>query len=174
MKKRIIIAVFLGIMFGLFIVAQCVYAGVLVDEKNNYSFEYPFDWQVEHFPNSKDLVKADMIKNKATGVQVRVYRNKRSARDFYERHVTDFMEAMEGHWGGDMVVLNKQEKKLGGYDCYMVSFDFTRRDGSRWFLKQHLWPRNGEILMLQSGTPYKYRNLDEPAFDSIAGSLEMR
>ena len=171
---RSIITVVLLTVACLFLFGGILNAGTLSDGQNGYSFEYPFNWTGKTFPGSHDLVKGEMVRDNKTGSQVRVYPNNGSADDFYEWYVTDFMKQMEGHWGGKMYVLNKEYLNIGGVPCFVVTFDFTRRDTSRWFFKQYLWPRRGNMLVLQAGTPYEHRQLDEPAFDSIAGSIELR
>ena len=148
-----------------------VQAGIFEDPVNGYSFEYPFGWKAQGFPNSKNLIKGEINKGKDIGVQIRIYPTKGDLRNFTEWYVEDFMQQMQKHWGGNMVVFDQQFTIVARHECFVVSFDFTRRDNKRWFFKQYLWPIDKGILILQSGTLFKLRLLNEPEIDSIARSL---
>ena len=150
-----------------------LWAQVLKDEQNGYSFEYPFGWQAKVFKNSRNLVKGEIVKDKDTGLQIRIYETKNNLQDFVEWYTADFIRQMEGHWGGDMVVFDQQFTNIAGRECFVVIFDFVRKDNKRWFLKQHMWLIEGGILVLQSGTPFELRLLSEPDIYKIARSLKL-
>lgn len=147
-------------------------AGVLIDNINGYSFEYPDQWKAKKFPNSKNLIKGEINKNNNTGMQIRVYPSKEDFREFVQDYVNDFMQQMQKHWSGQMVIISKEYTIVSGYDCFVVSFDFTRKDKKRWFFKQYLWPRDNDVLIIQSGTTYQLRSLNEPLIDEVAKSLK--
>ncbi len=149
-----------------------VQAAVLEDTVNGYSFEYPFDWKARAMPASKNLIKGEVNKDNNTGVQIRIYQNTGNFRKFVDWYVDDFMQQMHKHWGGKMRIINEEFTSVAGYECFVISFDFTRRDNKRWFLKQYLWPDGSEVLILQSGTLFELRTLNEPAIDWIAKSLK--
>ena len=164
--------VFLVAAFIVLLMQCSAVAGILEDSVNGYSFEYPFGWKAQVFPDSKDLVKAEINKEANTGVQIRIYKTKRDLRNFLEWYVEDFMRQMQKHWGGDMVVYDQKFANVAGQECFVVMFDFIRRDNKRWFLKQYLWPVDNGVLVLQSGTLFELRLLNEPEIDSIARSLK--
>lgn len=171
-RKRCCVLIVLMFVFIVFFNSSHVQADVFEDFVNGYSLEYPFGWKAQAFPDLKDLIKAEINKDNNTGVQIRIYQAKKDFRDFIEWYVDDFMGQMQRHWGGNMVVYDQKFTTIAGHECFVVIFDFTRRDNKHWFFKQYLWPADNGILVLQSGTLFELRLLNEPEIDSIAKSLK--
>ena len=170
-KKYRVLIVFIAAVI-LFIYQSYVQADVFEDEINGYSFEYPFGWKAQAFSDSKDLVRGEINKDNNTGVQIRIYQKRGDLRDFVKWYVNDFMRQMQKHWGGNMVVYDQQFTTVAGHECFVIIFNFTRMDNKRWFFKQYLWPTDKGILVLQSGTLFELRLLNEPEIDGIAESLK--
>ncbi len=170
-KRRRAFIVFIAAVILLFNQSR-VQAGVLEDKVFGHSFEYPFDWKARAFPDSKNLIKGEINKDNDTGAQIRIYQNAGNFRKFVDWYVDDFVQQMQKHWGGKMVISDKKFTSVAGYECFVISFDFTRRDNKRWFFKQYLWPNGSEVLILQSGTLFELRTLNEPSIDWIAKSLK--
>ncbi|MCK4993701.1 MAG: hypothetical protein KAS13_01470 [Candidatus Omnitrophica bacterium] len=156
----------------LFVNCSYVQAQVLEDKVNGYSFEYPFDWKAKAFPNSRNLIRGEITKDNNTGAQIRIYQNTGNFRKFVDKYVDDFMRQMQKHWGGEMIISDEKFTIVAGYECFVISFDFTRKDNKRWFFKQYLWPKGAQILILQSGTLFELRTLNEPSVNRIAESLQ--
>ena len=175
-KDVIVTALAIGLLLGAAIVfwVFCNYAQaqVLEDKVNGYSFEYPFDWKAKVFPDSTNVIKGEINKDNNSGLQIRKYPNKGDFRKFVEGYVEEFMQQMQKHWGGEMIIIDKQFTIAAGYECFVISFDFTRRDNKRWFFKQYLWPMETGVLVLQSGTLFELRAFNEPLIDGIAQSLK--
>ncbi len=169
-KSSLFIVVFVAVI--LLFNQSYVRAELLEDTLNGYSFEYPFGWQSRAFPDSENLIKGEINKDNNTGIQIRIYQNAGNFRKFVDWYVDDFMQQMQKHWGGKMAISEEEFTSVAGYECFVVSFDFIRRDNKRWFFKQYLWPNGSEVLILQSGTLFKLRALNEPSIDAIAESLK--
>lgn len=71
-----------------------------------------------------------------------------------------------------MVISDEEFTTVAGYECFVIILDFIRRDNKRWFLKQYLWPKGPEVLILQFGTMFEMRTLNEPTIDEITKSLK--
>lgn len=140
------------------LLALAVQAEVLEDKTNGFRLQYPSDWQVTKFPNSADLVKANINKDKSAGLQVRIYSkfHRSDARLFRSKYL----------------LLEKNSVTINGKAGFVISFDLARGDGSRWFLKQFLIPRGSSVYVLQSGTVLESREENEPLLDGIGNSLE--
>ncbi len=151
---------------------EYVQAQVLEDLAFGYSLEYPFDWQARVFPDSKNLIRGEINKNNNTGIQLRIYPHVGEFHKFVDWYVDDFMQQMQKHWGGEMVISHEEFTIVAGYECFVISFDFTRRDNKHWFFKQFIWPKEDNMLILQSGTLFELRALNEPSIDWIAKSLK--
>lgn len=165
----------LGLLILIFVIfynSGYAQAQVLEDRACGYSFAYPFGWKAQVFPNSKNLIRGEINKNNNAGVQIRIYQNTGNFRGFVDKYVDDFMQQMQKHWGGQMTVSEEEFTRVAGYECFVISFDFTRRDNERWLFKQYLWPKGPDMLILQAGTLFELRALNEPAIDEIAGSLK--
>lgn len=171
-KKNYNMLIVLMLAVILFCNCKNVQAQVLEDPAYGYSFEHPYDWKAKFFPNSKNLIRGEINKDNNTGAQIRIYPLRESFRNFVDGYVDDFMQQMQKHWGGEMVIIEREFTIVAGYECFFISFDFTRRDNKRWFFKQYLWPKGSEVLVLQSGTQFELRALNEPTIDWIADTLK--
>ncbi len=144
------------------------------DTKNGYRMHYPSDWKIDQFPDSEDLVKAEIIKDDQTGLQVRVYENTGEGLNaFLQWYVPDFDVKMRSRWGGEMKVINQQYKMFDKHRGFVVSFDFTRKDGKHYFFKQYLVSKESKVYVIQCGTLFDLREENEDIFDSIADSFEL-
>lgn len=151
------------------------YAGdkILKSEKWGFKFSYPSTWKGKTIPSSTDLVKGSINKDNKTGMQIRLYANRKgNFKSFVNWYVKDFIKQMEGHWGGKIKIVGKSYKKIGKHDGCTISLDFKRADNKRYFFKQYLWPKGNKVYVIQSGTPYSLRYANEPAMDSIAESFD--
>jgi len=162
---------FMLILFSVvwFSVAQ---AETLEDSVNGYKIEHPLDWSATTFPNSTDLVKANIFKDSTTGVQVRIDSSRDMDFDsFVKWYSDDFMKQMQGRWGGSIEIIEQKNISLAGENCSVTTFDLKRDDGQRRFFKVYLIPHDGKIYLMQCGSPFDARSSIEPIIDSIAGSF---
>ena len=144
------------------------------DTKNGYRLHYPSDWTVQQSPDSEDLVKANISKDDETGLQVRVYTDITSnLNTFLEGYVPDFDHKMRQQWGGEMIILEQRYTTFDQQRGFIISFDFKREDGARYFFKQYLISRDNKVYVIQCGTPFDLRSINETLFDSIAESFEL-
>ncbi len=161
-----------------FMVIACFnscFAKELKDTKWGYRVEYPNDWTVKTFPNSKDLVKADINKSdNSAGIQVRIYPNDSGDfKKFAQWKTKEFTDGMKGHWGGNMKVVSKGFKKIGKHDGFSATYELTRGDGQKLLLKEYMWPSGKQVYVMQGGMPYKDRTGVEPILEGIARSFDL-
>ena len=150
------------------------FAKELKDTKWGYRVEYPSDWTVKTFPDSKDLVKADINKkDNSSGIQVRIYPNSSGDfKKFAQWKTKEFTDGMKGHWGGTMKVVSKGFKKLGKHNGFSATYELTRGDGKKLLLKEYMWPSGKQVYVMQGGMPYKDRAGVEPILEGIARSFD--
>jgi len=147
-------------------------AAVLNDRVNGYKLEYPDNWKTEEFFNSQDLVKANILKDKVTGIQVRLESGRNlDFNGFKEWYVGDFINQMQGRWGGSINIIDQGCVLLAGRTGYFFSLDMLREDKQRRFFKIFLIPDKKNILVLQCGTFFNERQQNEPIINAIAGSV---
>ncbi|MFH0827239.1 MAG: hypothetical protein V1923_05105 [Candidatus Omnitrophota bacterium] len=174
MAKKIIFIIN-SVIFVALLMVSATNAEVLEDEQNGYRIHYPFGWQVTRFPNSADLVKANINRDSSTGLQVRIYpTNGRDFNSFVDWYVKDFMLQMKGGPRGNISLIDKNFTYIGVNEGCMISFDSLKEDGSRWFMKEYLIPAGDKVYVLVSGTIFSSREQNEPLLDSIAQSLEFK
>ena len=143
------------------------------DTKNGYRLHYPSTWTIQQYPDSEDLVKADITKDDETGLQMRVYVNTESGlTSFLEQYVPDFDTQMRRRWGGEMTVIEQRYATFDLQRGFIISFDFIREDGTRYFFKHYLVGRDNRVYVIQCGTPFEVRSANESVFDSIVESLD--
>jgi hypothetical protein len=78
---------------------------------------------------------------------------------------------MEGHWGGRLDELGRDCSVHDGQSSCQVGFSHHRAKGPDWFLKQYVWVRDGNAIVMQGGTLLEERGRQEPVLDGIAASL---
>ncbi|MBI4707475.1 MAG: hypothetical protein HY761_06075 [Candidatus Omnitrophica bacterium] len=145
---------------------------VLEDKVNNYRVDYPSDWSAQSTPNSTDVIKAQIIKDNQTGLQVRIdYNRYGDWSQFVDNYIKRFIGDMQGHWQGKAAILEKRYDTINGHEVAIVSIDFLRGDSQRFFFKHYLWPHGNKVYLIQSGTPFENRFRYEPVIDSIARSF---
>ncbi len=144
-----------------------------VDRKWGYKLDYPATYNARSIPHSKDLVKGDFTsRDRSAGVQVRIYPNpSKDFKTFCTQYVAKFQKDLTNRWKGDMKVVSQDYKKIGPYDGFVVTYDFTRGDKSRYFLKHHLWDRGSQVYLFQSGCPYDKKGIHEKHMDTMADTL---
>lgn len=162
---------FILILFSViwFKAAQAV---TLEDSVNGYKLEHPLDWGATTFPNSTDLVKANIFKDSVTGVQVRIDSLRGMDFDsFVKWYNDDFMKQMQGRWEGVIEIIEQKNIFLAGQNCSVTAFDLKRGDGQRRFFKVYLIPYAGKVYVMQCGSAFDTRSNNEPIIDSIASSF---
>lgn len=159
---------FLGVVM-LFLFPVITLALVLEDRVNNYRVDYPSDWSAQSTPNSTDVIKAQIVKDGQTGLQIRIdYNGYGSLKQFVDNYVKRFVLDMQGHWQGKATILENRYTTINGHEAAVISIDFLRGDSQRFFFKHYLWPHGNKVYFIQSGTPFENRSRYEPVIDSIA------
>lgn len=167
MYKTILLFLFLLLCFLNFASAE-----VLNDKVNGYKLEYPANWKKEEFFNSRDLVKANIMKDKITGVQVRLESNRNmDFNGFKQWYVGDFINQMQARWGGSINIVDQGCVIIAGRTGCFFSFDMLRQDNQGRFFKVFLVPYKNNMLILQCGTSFSERKKNEPVINSIAKSI---
>ena len=173
MKENYLRISILSLAF-IFLFPASLNATTLKDNKNNYSIRYPNSWVAKKYPNSKDLVKGDISKGNEAGINIRIYENNQSFSQFIEWYVENFKKDIENHYKGSIETVKKGYVSIDGRKSYVITFDFKRKDGSRWILKEYLVPRNKkEIFVFQAGTEYEHKDENIPIIDKIISTLEI-
>lgn len=143
------------------------------DDGGSYLIEYPADWDVEDHSFKNEMIRADINRDEIVGFQIRLLENPGiPEQDYTGRYLTTFAEEMRTHWQGRVEIISAMKNIGEGFHHWQGSLSLIRADDSKWFLKEYIWFNNDRILVFQSGTPWKYRELYEPILDEVAASVE--
>jgi hypothetical protein len=165
------IAIALAILFA----GQGICAGKKVaSDKHGYRLELPEGWRIKRYPNSKNLVIADIEKGKAS-MNMRLYDMSRFEgrfSDFVSRYTADFEEQNRKAYGSALEPGESGFRKHGKARAYVCSYKSTSRYGV-WLLKQYLLPAANrmKVYVFQSGCPWETRGKLEPEMDAVFESL---
>jgi len=146
---------------------------VFRDTAEDYLIRYPRDWILKDNTSMGHMIRADITKDKNTGLQIRVHKTVSS--DFHryvDLYVMQFIEDMKEHWKGSLRETGRRFEEIGTSSGCLVTMEFERGDGTKWFFKQYLWPRKDDVYILQCGTPLESRLENEPMLDRIAATFE--
>lgn len=142
------------------------------DDRFEFEICIPESWRVTR--KNERLVKLDIVSGDGkSGFQIRVQEPYHGTMDaFLDGYVTGFKRDMEGHWGGELVELGRENLILAEGRGIALSFSLRRRDGQTWFFKQYIYPiRNHRIIFVQAGCRQFQRNSVEPLLDEMARSF---
>ena len=145
---------------------------VLADTRFGYRVTVPDGWRVSDHTSGAQLIRADLSSGDA-GLQIRVMTGVReaTASAFLSRYLERFVKEMEGHWGGRADELTRDCGVHGRQSSCQVGLVHHRAKGPAWFLKQYVWVRDGNAIVMQGGTLLEQRGQREPALDGVAASL---
>ncbi len=146
---------------------------VFQDKAENYLIRYPHDWNLKDNTSAGHMIRADITKDKNTGLQIRIHGAVSADFDRYvDSYVEQFVEDMKEHWKGSIRETGRRFEEIGANSGCLVTIVFERKDGTNWFFKQYLWPRKDEVHILQCGTPLESQIENEPILDRIAATFE--
>ena len=171
LMTALILFLSIGFIFSCYSICS---AKELKDKNWGYKVQYPSDWVAKTYPNSRDLVKADINKkDNSAGIQIRIYSNKSgNLKKFAKWKIDEFTKGMQGHWGGKIKIEKKVYTRIGKHNGYRVTYDLTRGDGQRLILKEYMFSAGKKVYVMQGGMPYKDRAKVEPILEGIARSFD--
>lgn len=154
------------VLFGSMVVHSNT-ARIYRDRQNGFTIRFPQGWTVQGHPTSSSLIKADLVSEDGkTGLQIRIYPSRfQEFSGFVDWYTRQFQKEMP-----KTSLMDKDYRPIGAFPGCEIRFDARRRNG--YFLKSHLIPDGKRVFVFQSGTPYAWKDKNEPLLDSIADSFE--
>jgi len=153
-------------------VTQSPSPSLLVDDWGGYEVAVPEGWRLKDHTHTKNWIRADLVRSKTCGLQIRVYRDNAKPFDaFVDDFAETFIEEMEGHWGGEIREESRRFGAIGIHDGCRMALVHTRRDGQEWLFLEYLWPREDRVVLFQCGTLLEDRYSDEPSLDNLAATF---
>ena len=143
------------------------------DQGGGYQIQHPSNWTLDDKTSVSQMIRANISQGDTVGLQIRMYDDVKEEFDEYVDWYADhFIEDMQGHWGGEMFLVGREDRLIGKHLGCQVSYTLNRRDGGKWFFKHYLWPQARRVIVLQCGTPVELRQQNEPVLDTIAETFE--
>jgi hypothetical protein len=146
----------------------------VVSKRWGFSLTCPRDWTTKTYPNSTNLVKADLSKGNM-GINVRLY--DRSSHADFDGFVAwyrqQFEQDMRAHRG------EIREVGSGTFNCGQLPGKYIRyrstNRGGQWLLKQYLIPepQTKRVFVFQAGCKWEQRNRAAKQLDAVVATLRL-
>ncbi|MBN2382845.1 hypothetical protein JXQ70_08180 [bacterium] len=144
------------------------------DRKTRYQLRFPRSWRLTDHSATNQMIRADIVKNKDFGFQIRAYFEVDDDLEAYaERYIAQFMSEMQQHWSGTITETNRTCQTALQHEQCTSSIDFARTDGQHWVFKEYLFrdrTRN-TVVVLQSGYRFVDRELHGAELEAIADTF---
>jgi hypothetical protein len=165
---------FVFIFFGL---SSMAFAGQYTAQKSGFTIQVPKGWKLDQTSEGRNLIKGAISPrdDHETGLQVRVYKSGNTSypEEWIDNYIKDYIRQLEGHWQGSKMELVELTKAYTGkYDHYIAVFNYYKKDGN-FFIKQFIFPRTRDYLVIQAGIPEQKRFKYENVIDNVVSSMEL-
>lgn len=142
-----------------------------IDKEGNYSLKYPKKWNLSDLSHENNFIRANISTNNKAGIQIRLYpAGNQSFQTFLSGYLKLFETDMLSHWGGELE-LQERKKIEGFHNFWRVQYSFLRKDGTRWYFIEYLWPTDNKVLVFQAGVANDFYAEGVGYLDTIAESV---